>query len=120
MAKKDDSSLVVGLDIGTSKIVAIVGEYLPGEQVEVIGIGSHPSRGLKRGVVVQLATPNTVFGTDLEIPSTLDVPVSWHSFKYGNELIQVRFDADTEAGFGLPEEQEDAEGGTAEGELVLF
>ena len=54
MARKDDNSLVVGLDIGTSKIVAIVGEYQPGQQVEVIGIGSHPSRGLKRGVVVDI------------------------------------------------------------------
>jgi len=54
MAKKPDKSLVVGLDIGTSKIVAIVGEVHPDGQVEVIGLGSHPSRGLKRGVVVDI------------------------------------------------------------------
>ncbi len=46
--------MIVGLDIGTSKIVAIVGEYAPGEPVEVIGIGSHASHGLKRGVVVDI------------------------------------------------------------------
>ena len=34
--------------------MAIVGEYSPGEPVEVIGIGSHPSHGLKRGVVVDI------------------------------------------------------------------
>ena len=54
MAKKPEKSLVVGLDIGTSKIVAIVGEIQPDGQVEVIGVGSHPSRGLKRGVVVDI------------------------------------------------------------------
>lgn len=54
MAKRPDKSLVVGLDIGTSKIVAIVGEIQPDGEVEVIGLGSHPSRGLKRGVVVDI------------------------------------------------------------------
>ena len=54
MIRKPEKALMVGLDIGTSKIVAIVGEYLPGEQVEVIGIGSHTSRGIKRGVVVDI------------------------------------------------------------------
>ncbi len=54
MIRKPEKALMVGLDIGTSKIVAIVGEYLPGEQVEVIGVGSHPSRGIKRGVVVDI------------------------------------------------------------------
>jgi len=54
MPKKNDKSLVVGLDIGTSKIVAIVGELQPGGDVEVVGIGSHASRGLKRGVVVDI------------------------------------------------------------------
>jgi len=45
---------VVGLDIGTSKVVAIVGEVSPEGGVEVIGVGSHPSRGLKKGVVVNI------------------------------------------------------------------
>ena len=54
MNRKGDNSLVVGLDIGTSKIVALVGEYVPGNPIEVIGIGSHESRGLKRGVVVDI------------------------------------------------------------------
>ncbi len=54
MAKRDDRKLIVGLDIGTSKVVAIVGEILADGRLEVIGIGSHPSRGLKRGVVVNI------------------------------------------------------------------
>ncbi len=56
MVKKTEKSLVVGLDIGTSKIVAIVGEIQPDGNVEVVGVGSHPSRGLKRGVVVDMAS----------------------------------------------------------------
>ena len=52
--KSESKTLLVGLDIGTSKVVAIVGEFAPGEAVEVIGIGSHPTKGLKRGVVVDI------------------------------------------------------------------
>ena len=55
-ARKPEKSLVVGLDVGTSKIVAIVGESQPDGSVEVIGLGSHPSTGLKRGVVVDMAS----------------------------------------------------------------
>ena len=54
MAKKADKKLIVGLDIGTSKVAAIVGEISPEGTIEVIGIGSHPSRGLKKGVVVNI------------------------------------------------------------------
>ena len=49
MNRKGDKSLIVGLDIGTSKVTALVGEYSPGSPIEVIGIGSHESRGMKRG-----------------------------------------------------------------------
>ncbi|MEE4184739.1 MAG: cell division protein FtsA [Gammaproteobacteria bacterium] len=51
MPSKSDKELVVALDIGTSKIVAIVGEVQEDGELEVIGFGSHPSRGLKKGVV---------------------------------------------------------------------
>ncbi|HEX5313292.1 MAG TPA: cell division protein FtsA, partial [Gammaproteobacteria bacterium] len=54
MARKTDRRLVVGLDIGTSKVVAIVGELAPDGTIEVAGVGSHPSRGLKKGVVVNI------------------------------------------------------------------
>lgn len=54
MVKKADKQLVVGLDIGTSKIVAIVGETQVDGAIEVVGVGSHPSRGLKKGVVVNI------------------------------------------------------------------
>jgi len=54
MSRKEDKNLIVGLDIGTSKVVAIVGEVNPDGAIEVVGIGSHPSRGLKKGVVVNI------------------------------------------------------------------
>lgn len=47
-------NMVVGLDIGTSKIVAIVGEVDEDGNIEVVGLGSCPSRGLKKGVVVNI------------------------------------------------------------------
>jgi len=51
---KDSKNLVVGLDVGTSKIVAIVAEIGPEGELNVIGLGTQPSRGLKRGVVVNI------------------------------------------------------------------
>ncbi|MAE94361.1 MAG: cell division protein FtsA [Deltaproteobacteria bacterium] len=51
MARKDD--LIVGLDIGTTKICAIVAERKEG-RVDVVGIGTHPSKGLRKGVVVDI------------------------------------------------------------------
>jgi cell division protein FtsA len=54
MSKRADKNMIVGLDIGTSKVVAIVGEINDEGNIEVVGIGSHPSRGLKKGVVVNI------------------------------------------------------------------
>ena len=52
--RRADKNLIVGLDIGTSKVCAIVGEFGSGDVVEVVGIGCSPSRGLKKGVVVNI------------------------------------------------------------------
>src|SRR3989344_4672371 len=54
MPKKSDKDLIVALDIGTSKIAALVGELNAEGRIEVIGFGTHPSHGLKRGVVVNI------------------------------------------------------------------
>ncbi len=54
MSKKSDKNLIVALDVGTSKVVAIVGEVNAENGIEIIGIGSHPSRGMKKGVVVNI------------------------------------------------------------------
>jgi cell division protein FtsA len=54
MSTAAGNEMIVGLDIGTSKVVCIVGEVTPEGLIEVVGIGSHPSRGLKKGVVVNI------------------------------------------------------------------
>lgn len=54
MGSATDKRMIVGLDIGTSKVVAIVGAITEDGQLEIVGIGSHPSRGLKKGVVVNI------------------------------------------------------------------
>jgi len=66
MSRKTDNNLIVGLDIGTTKVVALVGEVLPDGRVEVIGVGSHPSRGLKRGMVVNIDATVSSIQTAIE------------------------------------------------------
>jgi cell division protein FtsA len=53
MSKHKSGEIVVGLDIGTTKICAIVGE-LTENGIDIIGIGTHPSKGLRKGVVVNI------------------------------------------------------------------
>ena len=45
--------IIVGLDIGTTKICAVVGE-VRADAIEIIGIGTHPSDGLRKGVVINI------------------------------------------------------------------
>jgi cell division protein FtsA len=54
MASGHEGKMIVGLDIGTSKVVAIVGSVTDEGELEIVGIGSHPSRGMKKGVVVNI------------------------------------------------------------------
>jgi len=54
MARRSEKNLVVGLDIGTAKVAALVGEIRADDTIEVIGVGTHPSHGLKKGVVVDI------------------------------------------------------------------
>lgn len=61
MAKKTEKNIITGLDIGTSKIVALIGEISANGVIEIIGMGRHTSRGLKRGVVVDIeSTVNSI------------------------------------------------------------
>lgn len=54
MANKTDKQMIVALDIGTSKIVAIVAEDNVESGLDIIGVGMHPSQGLKKGVVINI------------------------------------------------------------------
>jgi cell division protein FtsA len=58
---RESKNLLVALDIGTSKVVAIVAELLPDGRLDIIGMGGHESKGLKKGVVVNIeATVNAI------------------------------------------------------------
>src|SRR5699024_7518235 len=54
MIKATDRKLVVGLEIGTSKVLALVGEVLPDGMINIIGVGNCPSRGMDKGGVNDL------------------------------------------------------------------
>ncbi|MBX2849007.1 MAG: cell division protein FtsA [Acidiferrobacterales bacterium] len=54
MSKKDENKLIVGLDIGTSKVLAIVGEVNDKGDVEIIGYGHHPATGMRKGVIANI------------------------------------------------------------------
>ena len=61
MAGNEEKRMIVGLDIGTSKVVAVVGEVDTDGTIDIVGIGSHPSKGLKKGVVVNIeSTVNAI------------------------------------------------------------
>ena len=51
---KEYKDLVIGLDIGTAKVMAVVAEIMPGGELKLAGLGIAPSNGLKRGVVVNI------------------------------------------------------------------
>lgn len=75
MAKKPTKNLIVGLDIGTSKVNALVGEVTP-DGIEVIGLGVYPSLGLKRGVVVNIdATVDSIQQAVAEAEAMAGCPV---------------------------------------------
>ena len=63
---KETKELVVGLDIGTSKVVALVAEVRPDGVLEVLGMGSHESKGLKKGVVVNIESTVSAIQRALE------------------------------------------------------
>ena len=63
---KESKNLIVGLDIGTSKVVALVAEVMPDGQLEVLGMGSHESKGLKKGVVVNIESTVSAIQRALE------------------------------------------------------
>ena len=61
MASANEENMIVALDIGTSKVVAIVGAVGSSGEIEIVGTGMHPSSGLKKGVVVNIeATVNSI------------------------------------------------------------
>src|SRR3954454_11546941 len=63
---KENKNLVVALDIGTSKVACLVAELGPDGTLEILGMGSHESKGLKKGVVVNIEATVTAIQRALE------------------------------------------------------
>jgi len=63
---REARNLLVALDVGTSKIVTLVAEITPEDTLQLIGMGSHPSRGLKKGVVVNIESTVNAIQRSLE------------------------------------------------------
>jgi cell division protein FtsA len=63
---RDNKNLIVALDIGTAKVVCLVAELRPDGTLEVLGLGSHESKGLKKGVVVNIEATVTAIQRALE------------------------------------------------------
>ena len=77
MNNLNHNEMLVGLDIGTSKVVVIVAEAKSDSSVEILGLGTHPSRGLKNGVVVDIeSTTNAIKKSILEAESMAGCHIS--------------------------------------------
>lgn len=54
MASSANNPMIVGIDVGTSKVVALVGQVTADGELDIVGVGMKPSRGMKKGVVVNI------------------------------------------------------------------
>ncbi|MBK7235517.1 MAG: cell division protein FtsA [Sterolibacteriaceae bacterium] len=74
---RESKDLIVGLDIGTSKIVALVAQIKQDGRLEVLGVGHQPSRGLKKGVVVNIeATVDAISRAIQEVELQADCKIA--------------------------------------------
>ena len=77
MSAVHKNEMLVGLDIGTSKVVAVVAEMVNGLPIEIIGLGTYPSKGLKNGVVVDIeSTTQAIKKSILEAESMAGCHIS--------------------------------------------
>ena len=73
---KENKDLIVGLDVGTSKVTAMVAELRPDGRIDVIGVATQPSAGLKKGVVVNIeATVDAISRVIQEVELLADCKV---------------------------------------------
>ena len=88
MAKKGE--LIVGLDIGTTKVVAIVGEVNEAGAIDVVGVGTAPSRGLRKGVIVDIEAIAKIAKrarVPLIVDNTLATPYLLKPIDYGADIV---------------------------------
>ena len=74
-----NSNMIVGLDIGTSKVVCIVGRYNDEAKLEIVALGAYPSSGLKKGVVVNIdATTDAISKSVEQAQSMIEDKIKSH------------------------------------------
>lgn len=85
-------------------------------------LGRIKNQLLRRAVVLMLATPTTLFGKDLRIPTPSGGTSTWHAFESPKGRVFVRFDATFDPGFVLADEEPlpEEEAPAAEGDLMMF
>lgn len=77
MARAKKESTIVGLDIGTTKICALIGEKKTDGSINIRGIGTSPSRGLRKGVVVNIeSTVQSIKKAILEAQAMANLPIT--------------------------------------------
>ena len=89
MARKE--RYLVGLDVGTSKVTAVVAEVLENDGLDIVGLGVAESKGIRRGVVVNLeAAVESIKRAIDELPKRLGERPEWrHSQDYWRELKEI-------------------------------
>src|ERR671916_735950 len=71
---RDNKDLIVALDIGTSKVACLVAELRPDASLEILGMGGHESKGLKKGVVVNIEATVAAIQRALETARAVNIP----------------------------------------------
>ena len=85
---KKENDYVVALDIGTSKVVCLIGQLTDSHAVEIVALGSYPSSGLKKGVVVNIDAYEGLSAAHREaLDSSIDEAIAHYLKNYG-ELLE--------------------------------
>src|SRR5918998_1635533 len=71
---RDNKDLIVALDIGTSKVACLVAELRPDASLEILGMGGHESKGLKKGVVVNIEATVAAIQRALDTARAVNIP----------------------------------------------
>ena len=86
---KQYNELVVGLDIGTAKVTCMVAEVKPDGRLNVVGLGTQPTNGLKRGVVVNIEATVDAISRVLQEVELIEVSLVTHPLQPGARVHLV-------------------------------
>ena len=87
MSRNNGNEIIAALDIGTSKIVALVAEINEENELKIIGVGQQVSRGLKKGVVVNIdATVDSINGAIRKAEEIADCEINGFDIPTGETI----------------------------------